>query len=643
MFREPGIIPPNSRYIAITMKHLLPVLCCFFCLPLTAQHVTYETANKKAQALFDKAIDAMRIYQQPEAIKFLQDALKAEPKFSDAYGQMGLAYVEIKQYTKALEAFAQLQQLDSSGMKRVRSSHARALAGNGRFTEALEMIDLHIAGSRAPSPQALQFKKNMAFAVTTKPVPFQPQNLGGQINTSDAEYFPSLTIDGRTMVFTRRLGGKNEDFFLSTRDSAGWKMAENMGEPVNSAFNEGAQHISQDGEMLVFTGCDFPEGRGSCDIYFSEKTPQGWRTPKVMPATVNTRDWESQPCLSPDKQTLYFNRETSDAMSDIFMSRRKQDGTWGPAERLGPHINTPGKEMTPFLHADGQTLFFASDGHPGYGSLDIYYSRLQPDGTWGPATNLGYPINTIEEDASLTVAADGKTAYFASNRTDSHGSLDIYSFELYPEARPLPTLYVKGYVYDVKTNARIAAMLELVDLRTKLTVANIRSNENGDFLVPLPTGKDYAFNVNRKGYLFYSDNFSLRSAPSDQPFEKNIPLQPLEANAVVVLRNIFFDSRQYELKPASTAELDKLVALLRDNRTMQAEISGHTDNVGSDADNQALSENRAKAVVQYLVQQGIAATRLKAKGYGETKPVDTNDTDAGRANNRRTELKVISL
>lgn len=626
------------------MKKILLLLCCMVSLQLAAQTVTYESAGKKAKALFDQALDAMRIYQPKDAIKFLQDAIKAEPKFADAYGQMGLAYVETRQYTEALGAFKQLLELDPGGMKHVRFSYAKALAGNGQFKEALAMITEQIETSKSPSPASLKLKQNMEFAVTQQQVPFQPQNLGDNINSPDPEYFPSPTIDGKTLVYTRRVKGRNEDFFISERDSLQWLAAKDMGEPVNSAFNEGAQNISQDGEMLVFTGCDFPEGRGSCDIYYSIKTAQGWQTPKNIGNAINTRDWDSQPCLSPDKQSLYFTRQTADAGADIFVSHRGEDGQWQKAERLGPNINTSGREMTPFLHADGQTLFFASDGHPGYGSLDMFYSRRQPDGNWGKPVNLGYPINTIGEDASLTVAADGKTAYFASDRSDSRGALDIYSFELYEAARPLPTLYVRGYVYDAKTNERLgASSLELVDLQDKLTIANIRSDANGAFLVPLPTGKDYAFNVNRKGYLFYSDNFSLKDAKTGEPFEKNIPLQPLEVNAVVVLRNIFFESKQYNLQPASTTELDKLVKLLTENPTMQAEISGHTDNVGSDADNQLLSQNRAKAVVEYLVQKGIKADRLKAKGFGETKPVDTNDTDAGRAQNRRTEMKVISM
>ncbi|MBO9150656.1 OmpA family protein [Chitinophaga sp. GCM10012297] len=623
------------------MKKLLLFLCCACSLPLMAQKP--GKADQKAMSLLEQSMDAMRVYEYNDAVKFLKEAIQVKPDFPDAYGQLGLTYIAMKQYSSAIEAFTQLEKLDPDGARSIRPSHARAFAGNGQFKEALAMLTDYMQTARNPSPKAVQLKKNMEFAVTTQAVPFQPQNLGDQINSPDPEYFPSPTIDGKTLVYTRRVRGRDEDFYIADRDSLQWNASRDMGEPINTAFNEGAQNISQDGEMLVFTGCDFPNGRGSCDIYYAIKTPQGWQPPKNIGPAINTEVWESQPCLSPDKQTLYFARQTQDAGADIFVSTRNAAGQWMPAERLGPQINTKGRETTPFLHADGQTLFFASDGHPGFGGLDIFYSRKQADGSWGPAVNLGYPINTIEEEGSLTVAADGKTAYYASDRSDSKGSLDIYSFELYESARPMPTLYLKGYVYDVKTNQRLAASLDLIDLQTKLTIATIRANDSGDYLVPLPVGKDYAFSVNRKGYLFYSENFSLKETQNGQPFEKNIPLTPLEPNAVAVLRNIFFPSNQFTLDPASATELDKLVALLKDNPTMVAEISGHTDNVGSDAANQQLSENRAKSVVEYLVQHGIPAQRLKAKGYGETKAIDNNDTETGRAQNRRTELKVISL
>ena len=626
------------------MKSLLTGCILFFCLHLQAQVVTYETAKKKAQASFDNAINTIRNYQDEEAIRFLQEALRIEPNFADVYGQMGISYVQLKKYTEAIASFEKLKQLDSTALRPAMLAYSRALAGNGRFADALQVIDQYLAGSKNKNPNAVKLKANYEFAIQSanKPVPFEPHNLGDQINSKDPEYFPSLTIDDKTLIFTRRVNGKNEDFFISQRDSIQWKPATNMGEPVNSAFNEGAQQISQDGQMLVFTGCEFPDGKGSCDLYYSLKTKDGWQSPQNLGLPVNTRDWESQPSLSADKQTLYFVRETPNAGADIFMTKHLPNGRWSAPERLGPNINTPGRETTPFIHADNQTLFFSSNGHPGYGGMDIFYCRRQADGSWGPATNLGYPINTIDEDASLIVAADGKTAYFASDRTDSRGALDIYSFELYPEARPLPTLYVQGYVYDSTTHQRLTADLELTDLATGFTTALVKSNDSGEYLVPLPVGKAYAFNVNKKGYLFYSDNFTLPVQASTPP-EKNIPLQPITANATIVLHNIFFESKQFTLQPASEIELDRLVKLMQDNPGLVTEISGHTDNVGADKDNLLLSTNRAKAVVTYLTQKGIAPERLRAKGYGETQPVADNSTEDGRAKNRRTEFKVISL
>lgn len=620
---------------------------CFalFLTTARAQTVDYEHAGKKAQLAFDNALTAVGSYQYNQAVTLLESAIKAQPKFVDAYGQLGLTYVEMKKYQLAINTFDKLKELDANAIRPARIPYSKALAGTGQYEQALAVINDYLATAKSPNPFALKLKTNFEFAVTAKgkSVSFEPHNLGDSINSKDAEYFPSLTIDDQTLVFTRRVKGTNEDFYIAKRDSTKWHKAQDMGEPVNSAFNEGAQNISQDGEMIVFTGCDFPSGRGSCDIYYAVKTAEGWQPPQNIGSSINTREWESQPCLSPDKQTLYFVRQTADAGADIFMSKRLPNGLWEQAQRLGPNINTSSHESTPFIHADNQTLYFSSAGHPGFGGQDIFFSRRQPDGSWGPAINLGYPINTIDEDASLVVAADGRTAYFASDRSDTRGALDIYSFELPAESRAQKTLYVKGYVYDAKTDKRLASNLDLIDLQTGFNIATVKSGADGAYLVPLPLGKDYAFNVNRKGYLFYSDNFSLQASQDGQPFEKNIPLQPLEANAVVVLKNIFFESGKYTLKEDSYTELDRMVKLLAENASMKVEISGHTDNVGADKDNQLLSENRAKEVVKYLVQKGIPAERAVAKGYGETQPVATNDTEEGRSQNRRTVLTVISL
>ncbi|WPQ62894.1 OmpA family protein [Chitinophaga sancti] len=627
-----------------------PILlsCLVICLGVHAQVVTYDNAKKKAQKSFDNAQLAVSEYKTEDAIIYLQEAIRAEPGFADAYGQMTISYVELKKYNEAITSFETLRRLDSNSIRPALMAYSKALAGVGRFSEALTNINLYIATGKINNPKAQALQKTYTYAAreAAHPVPFTPINLGDNINTKDAEYFPSLTIDNQMLVFTRRVNGKNEDFYVSERDdSMHWKKAYNMGAPINStAFNEGAQNISQDGNMLVFTGCNFPNGRGSCDIYYAIRTEEGlWVEPMNLGNPINTRDWESQPCLSPDKQTLYFSRATTDAGSDIFMSQLQANGRWGTPERLGPNINTTGDEATPFIHADNQTLYFASNGHEGFGSMDLFYSRRQADGSWGPAVNMGYPINTTDEESSLVVAADGKTAYYASDRTDSRGSLDIYSFELYPAARPLKTLYVRGYVFDKKSQKRLVANIELQDLETGQTMASIKSDLLGNYLVALPVGRDYGLNVNRKGYLFYSENFSLKGADKDTGYFREVPLVPLDTSAIMVLNNVFFASREFTLKPESFVELNRLVGLMKENPTMIVEISGHTDNVGNDQINLTLSDKRAQAVVQYLVQKGIEPERLVAKGYGEGKPVADNETPEGRAQNRRTEFKVIKL
>jgi outer membrane protein OmpA-like peptidoglycan-associated protein len=309
---------------------------------------------------------------------------------------------------------------------------------------------------------------------------------------------------------------------------------------------------------------------------------------------------------------------------------------------MGGAINTAGDDQCPFIHADNQTLYFTSNGWQGYGGNDLFYVRKGYGGHWSKPMNLGYPINTIDDEGTLFIAADGKTAYYASDRSDSHGSHDIYTFELPENVRAGKTLWVKGKVYDKKTNESLVSEVELTDLGSKQVITKVQTDASGNYLITLPVGKDYAFNVNRKGYLFFSDNFLMTGRVPDSAYEKNIPLQPIEANASVVLKNIFFDVNKFELKPQSQVELDGLVRLLNENPSLKIEISGHTDNVGKPADNLLLSNNRAKAVVSYLVSKNISAQRLTAKGYGETKPAADNKTEDGRAINRRTEMKVVS-
>jgi outer membrane protein OmpA-like peptidoglycan-associated protein len=448
------------------------------------------------------------------------------------------------------------------------------------------------------------------------------------------------------MVFTKRIKG-NEDFYESDLNNRKWGKAYPLPGNINSStFNEGAQNISQDGKWLIFTGCNFPEGLGSCDLYISYLTKNGWSEPANLGPNVNSEFWESTPSLSPDKKDLYFSSNVPGGFGgkDIWVCHRNENGKWEEPLNLGAEINTPGDESTPFIHADNQTLYFNSTGHPGYSDKpDIFVTRKLPGGKWSKPENLGYPINTIDDEGSMIVAADGKTAYYSSDRSDTKGGLDIYTFELRQDLRPLKTLWVKGRVYDIKTKNGLPSSVELTDVNSRQLISKLQTDEDGNYLVTLPIGKEYAFNVTRKGYLFYSENYNISEGSTDSTFEADIALQPVEANAHIILKNVFFDTKKTELKPGSVTELDNVVKLMNENPNIKILISGYTDNVGKPADNLALSKGRAVAVVNYLLNKGVKNERLSFKGNGETNPVADNKTEQGRAVNRRTELSIVSV
>jgi len=611
-----------------------------------------EKVNKKVLAINETAYQEAREGKYKESITHLNEALKLDPRFVDGYLSRAGIYAELRNYSNAVSDFETGFALDSIYSSTFLLPYSIALAGNGNFEKALQKVNAFLLTPKLneQSVRAGQFRKSsFQFAIDyekkypAKDYVFTPRNVGDSINSKHLEYFPSLTIDGNRMIFTRRINS-DEDFYESTFADGKWTNAKPVGGKINTNLNEGAQNISQDGQMLIFTGCNYPEGEGSCDLYMAYRTKSGgWSEPENMGAFLNTDFWESSPSISPDKRDLYFSSSQTGGYGgrDLWVSHRLPSGKYGRPVNLGPEINTSGDEASPFMHADNQTLYFNSNGHPGYGTSDLFVAR-KTDSAWTVPLNLGYPINTIDDEGSLIVASDGKTTYYASERQDSKGGLDLYMFELRKDVQAKKTMWVKGQVYDDKTKAGLPSAVELTDLATRKVISRLQTDEDGNYLVTLPAGKDYAFNVNRKGYLFYSDNFSLQTQTLDSSLTVNIPLLPIEAGAYIVLKNIFFDTKEWKLKPESVSELDRLVMLLNENPKLNIQLSGHTDNVGKDADNLTLSINRARAVVGYLLNKGIATGRLTFKGFGSKKPVANNDTEAGKSRNRRTEMAVIS-
>ncbi len=622
----------------------------------------YTSTNKKAIAAFESAI---KYYQASNDSKAKEEALKAIEKdanFAEPHLLLAEIYQTKKQIQEAIDEYAKGITISPTFNLSNFYNVARLEISIGKYEDAKKDFELFLK-KRNINPDAKELAEinldncNFAIEAMKHPVPFEPKNIGEAINSAYDEYFPAITADDQLFLYTRNDRTEKiplqEDFFVSKKIDGVWTPSIPV-TGINTPGNEGAPSFSADGELLFFTACDEMRsgnyganrrGYGDCDIFYCMKIGDKWTRAENLGPAINTKAWETQPSFSSDGKTLYFisNRQGGYGDADIWYSTLQEDGRWGNAVNIGNKINTPGKEESVFIHPDGKTLYFSSNGHIGMGGLDIYVSRKDDKGDWGTPVNLGYPINTYDDENSLLVNGRGDLAYFASNRPGGFGGLDLYQFELYDAVRPGKITYVKGKVFDAKTKAPLGAYFELIDLESSKTIIPSDANSgNGEFLVTLPVNKNYALNVSQACYLFYSENFSLKEITDNtKPYTMDIPLQPIDTGNVVELKNIFFETAKFDLKPESKVELDKLVSFLNLNKTIRIELSGHTDNVGDKKMNQTLSQNRAKSVYDYLITNGIDAKRLTYKGYGDTKPKVKNNSDENRALNRRTEFKVI--
>ena len=626
--------------------------------------VTKKDGDTKAIRLFKRGVQYMNAREPAKALADFEKAIKLEPNFIDAHIEIGAYYYARQDFVKAESSFKKAIDLDPNYKARVYYTYALSIMGQKRYAEAIDAFEVFLAMDSKYDKLKDKAKKHIVTSKfkaenNNRNVPFDPKPLGAGVNTTMHEYLPSITADEESLIITRN-DGRQEDFFVSEKINGVWTEAFPLTSINNPQTNEGGQSISQDGKLLFYTVCEGRNDYGSCDIYFAEVVNGRWTKAKNMGSTINGPNWDTQPSISADKKTLYYTskRKGGEGGSDIWMSTRATDKSWGKPVNLGLKINTPGNEASPFIHPDNQTLYFMSNGHPGFGKDDIFYSRKQEDGSWGEPTNLGYPINTAGQEGSFIVSANGKTAYFATDRfnKENNNRNDIYSFELYEEARPQPVTYVKAKIIDAETKKPLGANLDITDLNGQKSYYQEVVDEQGIFLVPLPIGKQYALNVNKEGYLFYSENFALESSStSTDPFLMIIPLQKIPPKAApsavvkeevvsapVVLKNVFFETASADLKPISKIELDRLYNLLNEQSDLRIQLNGHTDDVGNDDDNMALSEARAKAVFEYLVSKGIDSSRMRSKGFGETMPVASNDTEEGKRQNRRTEFQLIN-
>ncbi|WP_298301166.1 OmpA family protein [Hydrotalea sp.] len=636
------------------MKYCFVFIACLLLQQLNAQTYSPANSSRAVQEQYNKAMQYLNDGYVKEAIPVLHKVLEQDSAFLDAWLSLAGVYAELKNYALAIQYYEKVKNADSIYFLPYNLPYSINLAGKGRFQDAEKAIEQFLAISNLNErsqksglyrQQCYQFAIQYAREHPLHNVAaFAPKNLGDSVNSAQSEYYPTLTIDDSLLLFTRRGEGASENFYQSIIHHQHFSKAELVKGDINLQPYKGAITVSADGDWLIFAG-NFKNGFGNFDLYISYRTPQGWSEPGNLGHNVNSEYWDSSPALSPDNHILYFssNRPGGYGGRDLYQCIRQPNGQWGAATNMGPVINSAGDDAYPYIHADNQTFYYTSDGLPGYGGTDLFIMRKDSTGHWGKPENAGYPINTIENEGSISINSLGTTGYFASDRSDSRGGLDLYSFVIPPHIQPLKTLFVKGAVLDAVTQKGIPCAIELIDNHTGKPAMLIKVDELGKFFVPLPVGRNYTFMVNRKGYLPYSELFYMQQHFADSTYQKNILLQPIAKNAGFTFKNIQFNINSAELLPQDAIELNRVIEFLNDNPTVTIEVQGYTDNTGNETDNIILSTQRAKAVANYLAIHGIDYKRLSYKGLGSANPIADNTTEAGRIKNRRTVLVITGM
>lgn len=661
------------------MNRLLLFVISFFLLnPFYGQSALYSSYNKKAIKLYEKAIEC---YQDISPLsgrgnlkgaeEYLLKSLAKDSTFSEAYillsqvkvkmGDINSAIFYKEKMMTANPIIPLVEYFYLAGMHMAIGSYEKCLKNAVRYKNSPLADKRYIV-------RIDKMIENCEFAIEAikNPVDFDPINLGSSINSELPEYFPSITADDSTFLFTRRVndlsapGGRQEEIFVSKKTpNNNWSNSSLVSNAINSKYNEGAPTFSPDGQYIIFVGCetgakgdyeygDDRKGYGSCDLFYSQNNGTNWSKPVNLGSKINTKHWETQPSFSSDGKTLYFIRGmTYDRQrrnpdnQDIYVTTISEDGQWSKPEKLPPNINSPHREESVQIHPDGKTLYFSSNGHPGMGGMDLYMSRKLDDNTWSDPINLGYPLNTFKNDISILISPKGDKGYFSSDREGGFGDLDLYSFNVDKKFKPLPITFIKGKIIDAESKLPLFAFFQLTDLKKGNIISQMQSKlENGEFLITVPKNIDFALHAEKEGYMFYSRNIYRDSLSLSKDGFLIIELEKVKPGTFI-LENIFFEKSKSSLKKSSLVELNKVLKLMQINPDLKIQISGHTDSDGDDDFNLELSINRAKSVVNWLIENSIDKNRLSFKGYGETRPIEENNSIANKAKNRRTELTII--
>ncbi len=617
--------------------------------------------NKKARKLYEKALDVARS-DKTEARSILKEALDLDSEFGRANFMMADLLIKQKRVADAepyLRTVARVcPDLDPMVFFRLGSIAFE----NKNWKESQGFLKTFV-DSRSKKEAEKSEARTMIQACDfylqgyANPVPFNPFPLAA-ISTAADEYLPVITPDNEMAYFTRSTfleekftGGINTErkrqerfSFAPNAGSNSFQAGTPMPSPFNMNNNEGGASLSADNRYMFFTICKNDGGdQLNCDLFYTVFQNGTWSEIKNAGPNINGKDtWESQPSLSSDGRTLYFasNRVGGLGGIDIWKSTKDAKGNWGVPENLGPRINTDGNEKSPFFHSDGQTLYFSSTGHLGYGGYDIYLSKLSKDTGWVKPRNIGYPINSERDDLGFFVSTDGKYGYFASDKLKGNGGWDVYSFELYKEARPERVLFVSGALRDENNQVISDAKVEIKNTRTREVTTVEVDSLTGKYVAVVAFDEDHILTVKQPGKAFTSQYFSAADSSIGKPIKMDLKVEDIKVGKPYKLNNIYFKTSSSLLNPETIIIIEELTKFLQENKTVSIAIHGHTDNAGNAADNLKLSADRAKMVFDLLVLNGIDASRLSYKGFGATKPIASNLTDKGKALNRRTEFMV---
>ena len=632
---------------------------CLPCHLVFAQQGSYSTKSKKAIKLYEESEYFMARRMYPQALNVLQEALEKDTSFIEAHLRAAFCYKTLNSVDQQIPHLESVlyNTNDQSRYKNVYYTLGEAYYLVMKYDLAENMISrfLEFPGlNQRLEPEAVTLLENIRFARKgyENPLDIQPRKLPEIINAGPMQYFPVLTADEQRIFFTFRSGfqpGYDENIFMSEKDDRGnWQIPVSISPNINTRNNEGTCTISADGRVLIFTSCMGRGSYGGCDLFISYREGNDWSVPKNMGQAINSASWDSQPSLSADGRRLYFvsDRPGGVGNRDIWVSYLDRNEKWQPAVNLGSPINSRLDEVSPFIHVNGQTLYFSSNGFKGYGGYDLYFAEFDK-GKWQDPVNLGYPVNTPEDQISLFVSANGARAYYSLDTYNEDGFplSNLYMFDMPVEITvSKKSYYVKGVILDEETGDPLKANVELIDVNNDSLISRVASDSLwGEYTMVLTEGSEYALYVDRTGYIFESRHFNLPKGSPYEPVIMNFKLKKSRYGAITTLNNIFFDTDKYDLKDKSITELHKIISFLTKYPGIKIEIGGHTDDTGTEAYNLGLSEKRAEAVYGFLVANKIDPTRMAFKGYGQNHPAFPNDSEENRAKNRRIEFKIIDL